>query len=187
MSLQTLAVLEDGFDDAHDFLCARCAKRQKTCCQQTDIVLTDGDMARIAAHVGHSDFIEFRPAGNAAYADQNDDPLWRDATFGLDGRRRVVRWQPNGDCTFLGPVGCRLPAETRPLICRLFPFDYTEAGIVDDLAAGCPTQLLPAGVGVLAALDMRRSDAERWHEQLYSELRSDLAARMTLPVSTLTS
>ena len=183
MSLQFLPVLGDGINDAEDFLCARCARRQKTCCQQTDIVLTYGDVARIAAFAGQSDFIDCRPAGNPAYADQEDDPTWRDATFDGLGLRRVVRWQANGDCTFLGPVGCTLPLETRPLICRLFPFDYTEAGLYDEAAAGCPTQLLPPGQALFDALGMRRADAERWHAQLYAELKADLSVRTLQPAS----
>ncbi|MGC1276170.1 MAG: YkgJ family cysteine cluster protein [Planctomycetaceae bacterium] len=174
MSLATLPVVPNGLDDSQDFLCARCSRRQQTCCQQTDIVLTAGDVARVAAHVGHSDFIESRPAGSAEYADQDDDPTWRDATFRADGTRRVVKHRENGDCTFLGSTGCTLPGDVRPLICRLFPFEYTEAGLHAEPAAGCPRHLLPPGIDLFDTLGMKRSDAERWHQQLYDELRSDL-------------
>src|SRR5690606_16894490 len=109
MGLATLPVVSEDPDDAHEFLCARCSRRQQTCCQRTDIVLTEGDIFRIAEHVGHTDFVEFRPAGNAAYADQDDDPTWRDATFLPDGKRRVVMHRENGDCMFLGSTGCSLP------------------------------------------------------------------------------
>lgn len=177
MSPAQLPLLEDGFDDADDFLCARCARRQKTCCQQTDIVLTDGDVARVSAYTGRTDFIDHRPAGGPEYLDQDDDPTWRDATFGADGLRRVVKWQSSGDCTFLGEKGCSLPYETRPLICRLYPFDYDESGVFAEPASGCPAHLLPAGTGVFEALDMSRENAERWHGMLYSELRSQLAAQ----------
>ena len=173
----TLPVVHDGIDDSQDFLCARCARRRETCCQGTDIVVTDGDIARVAAFVGHEDFIEFRNAGKPEYLDQDDDPTWRDATFQANGTRRVVRHREEHYCTFLGEAGCTLPYETRPLICRLYPFDYNEAGISDELSTGCPTYLLPEGVALTEALSMNRTDAERWHEQLYSELRSDLARR----------
>jgi len=177
MSLSSLPVVQDTFDDSGDFLCARCARRQKTCCQQTDIVLTEGDVARVSAHVGRSDFIDYRPAGGPEYLDQDDDPTWRDATFRPDGTRRVVKWQSNGDCTFLGEKGCSLPYETRPLICRLYPFDYDESGVFPQPATGCPAHLLPAGTGVFEALDMSRQNAERWHATLYTELRAELATR----------
>jgi Fe-S-cluster containining protein len=177
MGLATLPVVQDGLDDAHEFLCARCAKRQETCCQRTDIVVTDGDISRVAAYTGQRDFIEFRTAGKPEYIDQDDDPLWRDATFLPDGTRRVVKHRENGDCTFLGSAGCSLPYETRPLICRLYPFEYSEAGVAEELASGCPRHLLPDDVDLAEALAMKREDAERWHNQLYSELRSDLENR----------
>ena len=53
----------------------------------------------------------------------------------------MLKRQPDGDCTFLGEQGCVLPLETRPLICRLYPYDYSEQGIRDELAAGCPLEL----------------------------------------------
>ena len=178
MGLSQLPVVQDGFDDAGDFLCARCARLQETSCQFTDIVTTLGDVERIAAHVGRRDFIESRGVRNPEYLDQDDDPLWRDVVFRPDGTRRVLKKQPNDDCSFLGPVGCTLPLETRPLICRLYPFDYTEAGIADEFGDYCPTYLLPEGVALLDALDMRRTDAERWHERLYDELRDERDAAL---------
>jgi Fe-S-cluster containining protein len=177
MGAITLPVVEGLFDETDDFLCARCARRQKTCCQRTDIVVTDGDMARIAAHLGHQDFVEFRAAGGPEYLDQDDDPLWRDATFYADGQRRLVKQRPDGDCTFLGPMGCTLPADVRPLICRLFPFDYDERGLFAAPASGCPVHLLADGESLFDALRMNRSDAEQWHRQLYAELRETLAHR----------
>ncbi len=179
MSPATLPVVHDGIDDAHEFLCARCARRQETCCQRTDIVLTDGDIERVAAFTGRRDFVEFRSAGKPEYLDQDDDPLWRDATFLPDGTRRVVKHRESGDCTFLGSAGCVLPYETRPLICRLYPFEYNEAGVMEELATGCPRHLLADGVELADALTMNRTDAERWHKQLYSELGSDLATRQS--------
>ena len=182
MSPAQLPVVQDGslplaLDDADDFLCARCARRQETCCQRTDIVTTLGDIERIAAHIGRRDFTELRPAGSPAYLDQDDDPLWLEAVFRPDGTRRVVKWQANGDCSFLGPVGCTLPADVRPLICRLYPFDYNEQGLKAELATGCPSHLLPEGVGLSDALRMDRSVGERWHAMLYDELRAEVAGR----------
>jgi Fe-S-cluster containining protein len=82
----------------------------------------------------------------------------------------VLRREPGGDCTFLGAAGCTLPLEVRPLVCRMYPYDYTEHGIRASLSEGCPTQLLRPGETLLRALDMRRDDAERWRAQLYAEL-----------------
>lgn len=178
MGPQPLPVVQDDLNDDGDFLCVRCSRRQKTCCQQTDIFVTLGDVGRIADHVGRRDFTEYRGARSPVYLDQDDDPLWRDTVFRADGTRRVLKKKPNDDCSFLGEAGCVLPLETRPLICRLYPFDYTEAGIDDELGDYCPTHLLPPGVGLIEALDMRRTDAERWHEQLYNELRDERDAAL---------
>ena len=44
-------------------LCARCAQYDTTCCQKTEIFLTDGDIQRISEHVERSDFWEYiRPS-----------------------------------------------------------------------------------------------------------------------------
>ena len=172
-----LPIVDTGPDDAGDFLCVRCSRRQKTCCQTCDIYTTTNDVERIRSHIGHGDFTEYRGVSDPVYLDQDDDPLWRDAVFGDGDTRRVLKKQENGDCTFLGEAGCTLPLEIRPLVCRIFPFDYTEAGLRDELAGGCPTYLLPPGVGLVTALDMHRADAQRWHAQLYGDLREELAAR----------
>lgn len=158
---------------SEEFLCVRCARHTVTCCQRSEVYVTPGDVERIAAHTGRADFSEFRAPGNVEYLPQDDDPAWRDRVFRPDGTRRVLRREANGDCTFLGPRGCTLPLEVRPLICRLYPFDYTEAGLRDKLASGCPLELLRPGEQLLTALDMRRSDGERWHQQLYTELRRE--------------
>ncbi|MEZ6126450.1 MAG: YkgJ family cysteine cluster protein [Planctomycetaceae bacterium] len=162
-----------------EFLCARCARHQKTCCQQTDIFVTLGDIDRIAQHTGQSasQFSEFRAADDPVYLDQDDDPTWKAHVFRSDGTRRVLRQQANRDCTFLGAEGCTLPLETRPLICRLYPFDYTDAGVKPLPAGGCPVELLRPQQQLLPTLDMKFEDAYRWHEQLYRELQlSELPA-----------
>jgi len=156
--------------ETEEFLCIRCSRHMKTCCQTADIFTTLGDVRRIEEYTGQTGFTEFRGPSNPSYADQDDDPIWRDNVFRPDGTRRVMKKQANGDCTFLGNAGCVLPLETRPLICRIYPFDYTADGILDELAPGCPTELLRPGQGLIEALDMQRSDAERWHKQLYEEL-----------------
>lgn len=158
-----------------EFLCARCAKYTITCCQRTEIFTTLGDLQRIRDFTGSDDFHEYVPVKNPAYADQDDDPVWRDHVLGSDLSREVLKHEPNGDCTFLGEKGCVLPLEIRPLICRLYPFDYNAEGILNELAEGCPVELLRPGQGLLEALDMKVEDARRWHQQLYSEILSQSA------------
>ncbi len=74
---------------------------------------------------------------------------------------------------FWESAGCTLPLETRPLICRLYPFDYTEQGLTEDLAPGCPLELLQPEKGLIEELDMKIDDARQWQKQLYEEIRKD--------------
>lgn len=145
----------------------------RTCCQTSEIYVTRGDVLRIEEHTGQSDFHEYRTPDNPVYvhADQYDDPVWFENVFEPDGSRRVLKRKEGGDCTFLGSAGCVLPLETRPLICRLYPFDYNHEGLLPELAKGCPLELLKQGQGLIDALEMNRGDALRWHAQLYKELQ----------------
>lgn len=156
-----------------EFLCIRCSRHMKTCCQTSEIYVTKGDVGRIRAATGRDDFYERRVPANPDYADQDDDPLWRDRVFDGEGQRRVLRRRPGGDCTFLGTAGCVLELETRPLVCRIYPFLYSEAGIEAGLDGGCPRELLRPGQSLIDALGMQRDDAERWRRQLYRELEDE--------------
>ena len=153
-----------------EFLCARCAKHQSTCCQATDIYVTLGDVRRISAASSARDFTEFRPPADPAYDQTEEDPYWQKHVFRSDGTRRVVRHQANGDCWFLGSHGCTLEKEVRPLICRLYPFDYTADGLKEQPAGGCPVELLQRGENLLQVLAMDREQAEQYRTQLYAEL-----------------
>jgi Fe-S-cluster containining protein len=159
--------------------CARCAEMQKTCCQNAEVLLTPGDVRRIEAHVGRGDFHEWRRPEDPTYLDQDeDDPNWYRATVAADGTRHVLRRRSDGDCTFLGPKGCTLALEVRPLICRIYPYSFTESGLTGEDADYCPTRLLGDRNGsMLSTLGMDPSSAEQWRRQLYEELHEELAAR----------
>lgn len=157
-------------------LCVRCARTQRTCCQICEIYITPGDQERIAAYTGESDFHEYRRPANPEYLDQDDDPLWAACVFRPDGTRRVLRRTESEGCVFLGANGCRLPLEVRPLVCRLYPFDYTEQGLQGVNGTMCPTWLLAPGETLLQSLDMDAETAEAWRRQLYAEIRRELPA-----------
>ena len=153
-------------------LCARCAQHERTCCQWTDILVTDGDIQRISAHVDRADFWEYRgPADPDAVKPQSHDPNWLIYTLRADGTRPQLKQQPSGDCTFLTPTGCSLPTEVRPLICRLYPYDYTEQRIAGTVP-GCPLYLLERGQTLSQGIGIRLEDAKRWRQQLYDELQA---------------
>lgn len=153
-----------------EFLCVRCAKHYSTCCQQTDIYVTLGDVRRIIEASSTTNFTEFRPPADPAYDQTEEDPFWQQHVFRPDGTRRVLKQQPNGDCRFLGPQGCTLAATVRPLICRLYPFDYTADGLKEQPAGGCPVELLRPQQQLLQVLGMDRAQAEQYRAQLYAEL-----------------
>lgn len=157
--------------DASEFLCARCARHMPTCCQTSEVYATPGDVARMEAFTGETGFCEFRLPEDPVYLLNDDDPAWREFVFREDGARRVVRRRENGDCTFLGERGCVLPLEVRPLICRIYPYDFNEQGFKEELARGCPMELLAPGQDLLEALEMDEAAALRWHRQLYDEIR----------------
>lgn len=162
--------------------CARCARTQKTCCQRAEILVTSGDIRRIGDHSGRADFWSLREPEDTGYLeDDPDDPNWQRFTADCQGRRRMLNRRPNGDCTFLGPQGCVLPLETRPLVCRLYPFAFNERRLtgVDD--GYCPTNLFvktnERGKTMLTVLNMDPRDGERWRSALYHELREDWSQR----------
>jgi len=165
-----LPIVEDSADK---FLCVRCSRHVKTCCPPSEVYASPGDVLRIAEFTGRDDFYEYRVPDDPVHLQEDGDPIWIENVIRPDGTRRVLQRQPDGDCTFLGDAGCALPLETRPLICRIYPFDYTADGLRDELAHGCPMELLPAGQSLLQALDIKRSDAERWHKQLYAEVLTE--------------
>lgn len=155
-------------------LCATCAMQGKSCCVCRDILVSGGDLTRIADQTGTADFFEMRVPQAAAYLDQDDDPNWNIYTLKSDGTRRVLKHTRPGICWFLTDKGCLLPEQTRPLVCRLHPVEFTEEKIVG-LSPECPAEHLPAGETVLVNLEMNLDLAETWRQQLYAELRGELA------------
>jgi Fe-S-cluster containining protein len=150
------------------------------CCQVPDIYVTQGDVRRIEDASGARDFYEFRVSADPVYLDQDDDPVWRENVIREDGSRRILKHEAKGDCIFLGPRGCVLSVEARPLVCRLYPFDYNEGGIFEELASGCPLHLLEPGRNLIQVLGMNLEDARRWHRQLYEEIRRENVAPCVL-------
>jgi Fe-S-cluster containining protein len=150
---------------------------QRTCCQRAEILVTAGDVERIAVHTGQRDFFERRAPADPSYLDADeDDPNWLSYTVAPDGTRRVLRRQENGDCGFLAATGCTLPLATRPLVCRLYPFAYSESGIAGEDSEYCPTAVLaPRGQPMTEVLGITVAEGRVWHRQLYEELRDGSA------------
>jgi len=154
-------------------LCAECARRGGSCCQKTEIYVTLGDVARIAAFTGESDCHEWRDEDEPGYYKPDDDPVWYYGTIRPDGQRRFLKRRENGDCVMLTPEGCRLPMEVRPLVCRLHPWDYGDQGLRGVIQEYCPTDVLPEGLTAVEVMGLSEEQALIWHAQLYTEIMQE--------------
>lgn len=150
-------------------VCTECSKRQLSCCQDSDPFVTLGDIKRISMYYG-DDFYENVDAAQI-YLDcvkEQNDPLWDSVTI-RNGKRRVIKkGNDNISCYFLTKNGCMLPTELKPLVCRLYPYGFTENGLFISESAGCPTDLV--GDNQPKAVGINEKDAVYWHEELYKEL-----------------
>lgn len=163
-------------------LCRQCAQVGKTCCQFSEVYVTLGDIERIRACAGQDSFCDFKPPQNPIYTDQDDDPVWRDMVMGQGNIRRVLKKKENGDCHFLSPVGCLLPLDARPLVCRLYPYSYSDRGIAGVDPYRCPAVLLGPSQDIICALGMDDfNEVLRWHAMLYAEIRREHCAALPKP------
>lgn len=132
-------------------------------------------MERIAAETGRDGFFEhMRVAERQIPGAETHDALWREILAAPDGCR-VVRRDDAGNCFFLGDGGCTLSERARPLLCRLYPFDYTAQTIKGVYGPLCPEPERDNPPMLLALLSMNREQAESWRRQLYLELAVDLS------------
>ena len=168
-------------------LCSRCSRLQKTCCQVTEIYVTQGDVFRIQAATDQTGFHEFRAPQNPDYLDQDDDPVWAYYVFRPDRSRRILKHKENGDCCFLTSEGCQLPMDIRPLVCRIYPYAYRDGHLTGIEEGLCPVHILEPGKSLTATLGMEETeDPARWVSNLYLEIRAEkpeAPVRPTLPVA----
>jgi hypothetical protein len=152
-------------------ICEQCAISGKSCCQGTQICLTSGDVRRISQFLTADSFSTIEKA-DAGYTDPGDDPGWIALTIRPDGTRRVMKRTGNQSCIMLGELGCRLPMHVRPLVCRLHPYEFTEAGI-SGIDQSCLIAKESDWTGVMQQLGMAMDDACQWHRLLYCELHGE--------------
>ena len=158
--------------------CLTCASQGHTCCQGHDIYVTLGDCSRIQRFTGATQFFEYRGCSRAAYADQDDDPVWRRHVFRADGSRRVLKQSVDHNCLFLQTAGCCLPLSARPLVCRLYPHLYSASGIAgvwDDECPATRTQADPSIEQGIAGVQFQQ--AVQWHRMLYNEIQWEASTK----------
>lgn len=155
-----------------EFMCHACARQGRTCCQGHDIYVTWGDCLRIRRVFSERNFFEYRSSQMEVYLDQDHDPQGRQYVFHGDGTRRVLKQKSRGDCLFLTPAGCCLSMDTRPLVCRFFPYLYAAVGISGQWDPQCePARSKPAEVLYTGIAGIARLAAESWHQLLYQEIK----------------
>lgn len=143
-----------------------------------------GDVRRIRTATGRDDFVVLARhpyLEEAGVGDYDYDPLWREYICLPDGRSRLLRTRDDGVCTFLGDDGCLLHHETRPLLCRVYPYSFNEFGLIGPLLladALCPVpdDLEEGALG--AMLPESWESAESARVLLYQELRAELEGRV---------
>lgn len=151
--------------------CIECARRGQSCCRNVHIYLTCGDVERIACFQKTDDFYHLAPL-TPDYEDGGGDPAWNPAILDETGRRRVVRQKGNSDCCFLTETGCRLPSDVRPLLCRIYPYDFRE-GALCGISSACPVAGESQWLGILEASEMKQTNARDWVAQLYEEIHAE--------------
>lgn len=155
-------------------LCRRCAAEGSTCCQGRAIVLTSGDVERIQAHVPDLNFFQFR----TVEPDKNCflyDAVWEKVFGNGENNVRIVRHDEKGNCCFLRENGCCLSMEVRPLVCRLYPYDYNNGTLKGVYGHLCPQPERDNGALLLALLGMNRERAESWRILLYREIMDEFS------------
>ncbi len=155
-------------------VCWMCASSGGSCCVNMQIYLTGGDIDRIAAGTGNRDFIRYEEPWSWCERDA-EDPVWMEHVLSCDRRRVVRRWK-NGTCHFLGERGCVLDLETRPLVCRLYPYEYALEGILG-LHSGCPASRSIQPERDLEEMGMRSDRVKAWRSALYEELADSRRSR----------
>ncbi|MBU2628293.1 MAG: YkgJ family cysteine cluster protein [Proteobacteria bacterium] len=155
--------------------CMSCARIGTSCCKNYQISLTTGDIQRISEVLGHTDFFTFEPPV-LEEIEPGYDPNWLSLIMGSQGMVRVLKRTEQRNCALLTKNGCSLPYDCRPLICRLYPYTYTEQGILG-IDQACPISQGKDWGPVLDQLDMPENKAKQWLALLYAEVREEIALR----------
>ena len=144
-------------------VCGRCVARGTGCCTSEPGIfgppLTPKDEARIAVATGLATevFVHVRTI------DPEEQAAWEEDVPSLEGLARggEVRSlsRPDGRCLLLGPTGCTLARDDRPLLCRTFPFVVRGQRLSVQPSGDCLAVEEASDVGALARL-LRTSASE---------------------------
>ena len=133
--------------------------------------VTLGDVYRISEFLGENGFVTFKRIA-AEYEDAAGDSTWSSLILQADGSRRILKRTADNSCCFLRRQGCVLPTEVRPLLCRIYPYNFTEEGLAG-ISAGCPLALAHDWQVILEEMGMLPALALNWHQTLYAEIMEE--------------
>ena len=160
-------------------ICAECARIQETCCQRaaTVVALTRGDIERISRFSGQDCFFELKAVeGDLKHIYANpancsdDDRIYVANLFDREGRRNVLKKKANGECRFLTGDGCQLPPDVRPIVCRLYPYEWNDRREVWLEPDYCPRMLFKDDEDLIAKIGLRAEAAQHLVALLYREI-----------------
>ncbi|MBN2065048.1 MAG: YkgJ family cysteine cluster protein [Sedimentisphaerales bacterium] len=154
--------------------CLDCAANDQSCCEGKQIYITLGDVQRIREFGIKEEFHTFEPLGED-YLTGGGDPGWNPLILNEDGNRRILAVKADGNCMFLSDKGCTLPGNVRPLLCRIYPYDFTGPSITG-MCQGCPISKQENWLDILNSSQMNLETAKAWVEQLYDEIYQERAA-----------
>lgn len=164
--------------------CLDCAAKKRSCCGNVNIYITQADVDRIRlAGVDH-DFFSLETLSEE-YLDGGGDPAWNPLILDESGRRRVLLQQSGGNCIFLSSTGCRLASNVRPLLCRIYPFEFLGEKIVG-ISHYCPVSLEQNWQEILNMSEMNSVSALEWIKQLYREIYQEKKSSEILSVTNAT-
>jgi len=152
--------------------CMNCARIGTSCCTHYQIILTTGDIQRISDFLGHQNFFILEPPV-LEDIEPDYDPFWMPMVLKPEGVVCVLKRTREKSCVLLTETGCSLPYDRRPLICRLYPYKYTEEGILG-IDTDCPISGEKEWGCVLDTLDMPTAKAKQWISLLYAEVRNEI-------------
>ncbi len=157
-------------NSAHEIPCAACAKDNNSCCQDVEVYVTVNDVIRISK-AGYVNFFSFE-LPSIIYAPSCNDPSWGKYVFHPDGSRRILLRKEEKKCFFLAENGCLLPLAIRPLVCRIYPYLFTDKEI-SGISNFCPISRMADSRRILERMGMAVENIKRWHAQLYREIERE--------------
>lgn len=157
-------------------ICKKCSQIIRTCCEKptVDVALTNADIERIATVTQLRDFYELRDVEGGSYSSpanySKEEEIYIMNIFKKDGRRNVLKHKNNGKCVLLGDNGCIVSFDVRPLLCRIYPYDWNDNREIWLNPTYCPKELFKDENEMVENIAVDLNTARELVDQLYNEI-----------------